>query len=168
MKNLLISFFISLTTSSFTQELELEKYNDNGINFEYPAEWIKESQKNGDVFFYPLYDFSSEKPFGVAISQIKEINSEESSTEAYLTLTLTSLKRFQKANVIKNEIKKINGLKAFIYEYEIKEGETHDLGKLLVFRKGPKAFQITLRGTFKSYMDYRMFAEYIINSFTIQ
>lgn len=167
MRNFIILTAVFLSGLISAQELKLDKYSENGISCDFPADWIKESQKNGDVFFYPLYDFSAEKPFGVAISQIKEINSEESSMEAYLTLTLTSLKRFQNAQVTKNEIQEINGVKAYIYEYDIKEGETHDAGRLIVLRKGDQAYQITIRGTFKAYMDYRMFAEFIVSSFVI-
>jgi hypothetical protein len=165
MRNLLLLLFISISFISFSQENKLEHYNADGLNFDYPNEWIKEKQKNGDLFFYPLYDFIVEKPFGVAISKIKEIQTEEASTTAYLTLTLTSLKRFQDAEIVKNEVIEINGIKAFMYEYEIKKDETHDYGKMIILRKGSTAYQITMRGTFRSYMDYQMFAESIIQSF---
>ena len=165
MRSLLLTLSISIPFISFAQENKLEQYNENGLSFNYPAEWIKEKQKNGDLFFYPLYDFSADKPFSVAISKIKEIQTEETSTTSYLTLTLTSLKRFQHAKVVKNEAKKINDIKAFIYEYEIKKDETHDYGKMIILRKGSTAYQITMRGTFRSYMDYQMFAESIIQSF---
>lgn len=168
MRNFLILLTIVFCTSLSAQELKLDKYSENGISCDFPADWIKEAQKNGDVLFYPIYDFSAEKPFGVAISQVKEINSEESSMQAYLTLTLSSLKRFQHANITKNEIQEINGVKAYMYEYEIKNNEKHEVGRLIVLRKGDKAYQITIRGTFRSYMDYRMFAEFIVTSFTIE